>query len=275
MHVVVHWNSLLLLRKVLRSGLLVTKVRKRVWSQWAMRHPLRTVVGQVLDAHKKCDARKKLLRTSTGRRATHVTKERSSSNKNLRTAHGPRQAECRQAPHESARQQKQAWRVLCGCHECAQRRVYWAWYVFGAVLLTTVKKHKADLIHKAKVKKAYYKMREREAPENSNGHENTQDLGRFAPQNEPDDEAVPSTPRHEPSVSRDKPKKLPYFYRPPKAPKNEPAPPKRTREEALEERAVRRDMWNRKSPSRLGRQRGQPDLGARVAVMLEKIQKST
>ena len=51
------------------------------------------------------------------------------------------------------------------------------------------------------------------------------------------------------------------------------AQPERTREQALDEREARRKLWNRKSPSRLGRERGQPDLGARMQVMLDKIQR--
>ena len=42
---------------------------------------------------------------------------------------------------------------------------------------------------------------------------------------------------------------------------------------SIDEREARRKLWNRKSPSRLGRERGQPDLGARMQVMLDKIQR--
>ena len=48
-----------------------------------------------------------------------------------------------------------------------------------------------------------------------------------------------------------------------------------TREEALAERDERRKLWNKKSPSQQGRARGQPDLGARMQVMLDKIQRSS
>ena len=87
-----------------------------------------------------------------------------------------------------------------------------------------------------------------------------------APDHEEENEEPPA-PRESTQM---KPKKLPYFYMLPKKVKEAP---KRSREEALDERQRKKDMWHRKSPSRLGRQRGQPDLGARMEVMLEKIQK--
>lgn len=147
--------------------------------------------------------------------------------------------------------------------------------------ISTAKKHKADLIHKAKVKKAYYKMLKHEGgPEESEGVDlepSKQDLGRFAPENDEEDGLETLQPREEREPAKEptsKPKKLPYFYKPPKKKDATAKPvPKRTKEEAIEEREARREKWNRKSPSRLGRQRGQPDLGARVEVMLERIQR--
>ncbi|PKI82977.1 hypothetical protein MVES_002966 [Malassezia vespertilionis] len=134
--------------------------------------------------------------------------------------------------------------------------------------------HKADLIHKANVKKAYAKVKKQEGIEEPHTmQETTQDLGRFVPQHETPDSAAP-TQAPPPKASAEKPtkKKLPYFYRVPKeTEKREPQAPPRTRDEAVEQRRERHALWNKKSPSHLGRQRGQPDLGARMAVMLDKI----
>ncbi|WFD35605.1 hypothetical protein MCUN1_002463 [Malassezia cuniculi] len=139
------------------------------------------------------------------------------------------------------------------------------------------KKLKAELIHKAKVKKAYYRMLEKEglAKERQNdaapgapvAHE---ELGAPPQDDSADDDDRPASAP--PAKEGGKPKKLPYFYVPPKKARGD-EPPRRTRDEALEERQRKKELWNRKSPSRLGRQRGQPDLGARMEVMLEKIQK--
>ncbi|WFD18299.1 hypothetical protein MCAP1_000500 [Malassezia caprae] len=136
------------------------------------------------------------------------------------------------------------------------------------------KKHKAELIHKAKVKKAYFQMLKHDQQEQSDarGPEETQELGRFASETADNDTDATEAPRR---VAPEKPKakKLPYFYRAPKNKAPKEAAPPRTREQALEDRAARQAKWHRPSPSRLGRQRGQPDLGARMEVMLEKIQR--
>lgn len=150
------------------------------------------------------------------------------------------------------------------------------------------KKLKADLIHKAKVKKAYYKLQEKEgAPQPSHAEEEEQkeeeeeqELGRFAPEDPEHDllERVSKKderPRAAPKPKAPAKKKLPYFYTPPKQEKTKQDAPKRTREEALAERDERRKLWNKKSPSQQGRARGQPDLGARMQVMLDKIQRSS
>lgn len=129
------------------------------------------------------------------------------------------------------------------------------------------------------MKKAYFQMLKHEQPEESGAWapKETQELGRFASESADRGDAT-DTPgpsaRRETVTEKPKAKKLPYFYRAPKtkAPKEEAAPP-RTREQALEDRAARQAKWHRTSPSRLGRQRGQPDLGARMEVMLEKIQR--
>jgi len=100
-----------------------------------------------------------------------------------------------------------------------------------------------------------------------------QELGRFASETADSGTNATEAPRRT-APEKPKAKKLPYFYHAPKnkAPK-EALPLPRTREQALEDRAARQAKWHRPSPSRLGRQRGQPDLGARMEVMLEKIQR--
>lgn len=46
-----------------------------------------------------------------------------------------------------------------------------------------------------------------------------------------------------------------------------------TSEQRKEERQKRQDKWNSKSGSRTGRQRGQPNLGARMDLLLDKIKR--
>lgn len=126
------------------------------------------------------------------------------------------------------------------------------------------------------MKKAYYQMlkHDQRQEEDASNPDTAQELGRFASETADSDGDATEAPRRRPASEEPKPKKLPYFYRPSrnKAPKDA-APPPRTREQALEDRAARQAKWHRPSPSRLGRQRGQPDLGARMEVMLEKIQR--
>lgn len=53
-----------------------------------------------------------------------------------------------------------------------------------------------------------------------------------------------------------------------------PPPPRckyASREEAMEARAERLEKWNRASGSAMGKKRGQPDLGARMEVLLDRI----
>jgi hypothetical protein len=130
------------------------------------------------------------------------------------------------------------------------------------------KKVKADLIHKAKVKKAYYRMLEKEGISKGEPPVKQTDEGEEGAEDGAGEDAPASAPA--PAAERPRKKKLPYFYVPPK--KTEEAP-MRTREEALGERQHKKELWHRKSPSRLGSKRGQPDLGARMEVMLDKIQK--
>ncbi|WFD39226.1 uncharacterized protein MJAP1_002197 [Malassezia japonica] len=140
------------------------------------------------------------------------------------------------------------------------------------------KKLKADLIHKAKVKKAYNKLLEREgAPAEMPEPEETQDLGRFAPEDPADDlleQVEKKDERPRATAERPTKKKLPYFHAPPKKKEPKAEGPKRTAEQAMQEREARRALWNKKSPSAKGRARGQPDLGARMEVMLDKIQRN-
>ena len=144
------------------------------------------------------------------------------------------------------------------------------------------------MIHKAKVKKAYSKLLHREhsnekdtkqdaSPEALHPHHLPQDLGRFAPENPEDDLMDQVTRKDRPSRSTPKQapkKKLPYFKVPP-AKEAKSQTPKRTREEAIAQREERHALWTKKSPSERGRARGQPDLGARMQVMLDKIQRET
>lgn len=144
------------------------------------------------------------------------------------------------------------------------------------------KKHKAELIHKAKVKKAYHKLLDKEGAPPAEPAVPTDEppaaLGRFAPEDPSDDllERVSKKDQRPKAAPTASTKKQPYFRAPPPAPK---APkevrPQRTRDQAMDERAHRRALWDKKSPSRRGRERGQPDLSARMDVMLEKIQRTT
>lgn len=152
---------------------------------------------------------------------------------------------------------------------------------------TSAKKHKAELIHKAKVKRAYFKMLQKDEPTSSTHLESDEphDLGRFASEDQTNGKQSGETMYPTTSASAQasdgtgkRKKKLPYFYRPSsthtESQPREVTKPSRTREQALEERNARRALWHRTSPSRLGKQRGQPDLGARMQVMLDKIQRT-
>ncbi|KAN0061823.1 hypothetical protein ACQY0O_005816 [Thecaphora frezii] len=196
--------------------------------------------------------------------------------------------------------------------------------------LGKAKKIKADLIHKAKVKKAYFKQLQREGGAGSQaaGSGQTQDGGddgenedpdavflpggKFAPEDDnvdflaeaenrarsragppPPSDSSSSSRRPKPSPSSlfdrrqsSKPgqrsrthKPLPHPLPKPKqpAPTNEAANKKpvdlRTKEEKLADRKRKQELWNKKSASATGRKRGQPDLSARMEVMLDKIKR--
>ncbi|EPQ28537.1 uncharacterized protein PFL1_03841 [Pseudozyma flocculosa PF-1] len=203
--------------------------------------------------------------------------------------------------------------------------------------LGKAKKLKAELIHKAKVKKAYYKQLEREggAPQrpdhrgrgddggaDDDGGNDDPDAvfvpgGRFAPDDDEidflaeaekrarsragppppqtSDDDGPSTaasasrsaPRRDgkeastarPDQRQRKHKPLPHPVAKPKqpAPVEDASSKKpvdtRTKEEKLADRARNKELWNKKSASREGQKRGQPDLSARMEVMLNKIKR--
>ncbi|PWN53462.1 hypothetical protein IE53DRAFT_372997 [Violaceomyces palustris] len=165
--------------------------------------------------------------------------------------------------------------------------------------LGKAKKIKADLIAKAKVKKAYFKELERQGKGKAKEHDppssssdpfflpfDPNDQGRFAPE-------VGSSAA---AGGRGGGGRGSYMRKPRVHTKHKPLPhPKlrsvdggdrqkdgdekrkekvidtRTKEEKLAERKRRNDLWNKKSGSVEGRRRGQPDLSARMEVMLEKI----
>ncbi|SPO22013.1 uncharacterized protein UTRI_02008_B [Ustilago trichophora] len=174
------------------------------------------------------------------------------------------------------------------------------------------KRIKAELIHKAKVKKEYYKQLKQDKAGGSGTSANAaplgkrgsaadadtaaddsglpfllpKDQGRFAPENGGDDSNAELNlalsggkqdlrPR---KVGKGKGKKpLPHPL--PRAAQREEVPEKvwdtRTKEEKEQEREKKNKLWNKASGSRIGQARGQPNLGARMEVMLDKIRKST
>ena len=175
------------------------------------------------------------------------------------------------------------------------------------------KRIKAELIHKAKVKKEYFRQLKQDkvntggatssnaAPLGKRGSaadgvadqnqasglpfELPQDQGRFAPEAGDDegtqlDLALSGSkqdlrPRKAPGKSKGK-KPLPHPL--PKAisrPDQHVERDTRSKEEKEQERLKKNKMWNKPSGSRTGQARGQPNLGARVEVMLDKIRKST
>lgn len=173
------------------------------------------------------------------------------------------------------------------------------------------KRIKAELIHKAKVKKEYYKQIKQDKSQGSGTSANAaplgqrgsggkassddgpalpftlpKDQGRFAPEGGDDGENADLSatlfggkedlrPRKTGKGRGKKP--LPHPL--PRAAPREDAPEKvwdgRTKEEKEQERAKKNKMWNKPSGSRTGQARGQPNLGARMEVMLDKIRKST
>lgn len=174
------------------------------------------------------------------------------------------------------------------------------------------KRIKAELIHKAKVKKEYYKQLKHDKVASGSGTSSNaaplgqrgsssrsvdneslpfllpKDQGRFAPENGADDEdaqldlALSGTkqdlrPRKAPGQSKTK-KPLPHPLPRTQARTNEDSDrlrDTRSKQEKEQERFKKNKMWNKPSGSRTGQARGQPNLGARMEVMLDKIRKST
>ncbi|CBQ72037.1 conserved hypothetical protein [Sporisorium reilianum SRZ2] len=177
------------------------------------------------------------------------------------------------------------------------------------------KRIKAELIHKAKVKKEYYKQIKQDKASGASGTSSNAaplgkrgsgaaalknddsnlpfalptDQGRFAPENGADgnDESAQLDlalsggkqdlrPRRPPGKGKGK-KPLPHPL--PKAvvkpAEEEKARDTRSKEEKEQDRLKKNKMWNKPSGSRTGQARGQPNLGARMEVMLDKIRKST
>ncbi|KAJ9478123.1 rRNA-processing protein FYV7 [Pseudozyma hubeiensis] len=177
------------------------------------------------------------------------------------------------------------------------------------------KRIKAELIHKAKVKKDYYKQLKQgksasgsatssnAAPLGERGSRMVaqdersshlpfalpKDQGRFAPEDGADDSDSAQLDLALSGSKQDlRPRKAGG-----KAKSNKPLPhplPKstarrddeedktrdtRSKEEKEQERLKKNKMWNKPSGSRTGQARGQPNLGARMEVMLDKIRKST
>ncbi|SNX83053.1 uncharacterized protein MEPE_01759 [Melanopsichium pennsylvanicum] len=172
------------------------------------------------------------------------------------------------------------------------------------------KRIKSELIHKAKVKKEYYKQLKHDKSSGSGTSANaaplgerggaskpvgevsglpftlSKDQGRFAPENGNIDEDAEldlalSGIKHDlrpKQIGKGKSKKpLPHPL--PKVVEREQVLEKirdtRTKEEKDQERAKKNKLWNKASGSRVGKARGQPNLGARMEVMLDKIRKST
>ncbi|SPO23330.1 uncharacterized protein UTRI_02008 [Ustilago trichophora] len=176
------------------------------------------------------------------------------------------------------------------------------------------KRIKAELIHKAKVKKEYYKQLKQDKAGGSGTSANAaplgkrggaaavaadtaaddsrlpftlpKDQGRFAPENGGDDDDAELDlalsggkqdlrPRKVEKAKNKKP--LPHPL--PRAAQRQEVPEKvwdtRTKEEKEQEREKKNELWNKASGSRIGQARGQPNLGARMEVMLAKIRKST
>ncbi|TKY87220.1 hypothetical protein EX895_003897 [Sporisorium graminicola] len=177
------------------------------------------------------------------------------------------------------------------------------------------KRIKAELIHKAKVKKEYYKQLKQDktggasgtnsnaaplgkrgsaADRNDDGSNSPfalpKDQGRFAPENGADGNEESTQldlalsggkqdlrPRNVAGKGKGK-KPLPHPLPKAAAPREEDVDKvrdTRSKEEKEQDRLKKNKMWNKPSGSRTGQARGQPNLGARMEVMLDKIRKST
>ncbi|KAJ1027234.1 hypothetical protein NDA18_003243 [Ustilago nuda] len=174
------------------------------------------------------------------------------------------------------------------------------------------KRIKAELIHKAKVKKGYYKQLKQDKSGGSGTNANAaplgtrgraaaaapnddgpalpftlpKDQGRFAPEigGEGDNAGLDLVlsgskqdlrPRREGKGKSKKPLPQPMPKPVQKESGEEKVRDTRSKEEKEQERLKKNKMWNKPSGSRTGQARGQPNLGARMEVMLDKIRKST
>ncbi|SPC67098.1 uncharacterized protein UHOD_02695 [Ustilago sp. UG-2017b] len=173
------------------------------------------------------------------------------------------------------------------------------------------KRIKAELIHKAKVKKEYYKQLKQDKSGGSGTNANAaplgtrgrvaaapnddgpalpftlpKDQGRFAPEigGEGDNAGLDLVlsgskqdlrPRREGKGKSKKPLPHPLPKPVQKEEGEEKVRDTRSKEEKEQERLKKNKMWNKPSGSRTGQARGQPNLGARMEVMLDKILKST
>ncbi|CCF53252.1 hypothetical protein NDA11_006220 [Ustilago hordei] len=173
------------------------------------------------------------------------------------------------------------------------------------------KRIKAELIHKAKVKKGYYKQLKQDKSGGSGTNTNAAPLGtrgRAAAAPNDDGPALPFTlpkdqgrfaleiggegdnagldlvlsgskqdlrPRREGKGKSKKPLPHPLPKPVQKESGEEKVRDTRSKEEKEQERLKKNKMWNKPSGSRTGQARGQPNLGARMEVMLDKIRKST
>lgn len=173
------------------------------------------------------------------------------------------------------------------------------------------KRIKAELIHKAKVKKGYYKQLKQDKSGGSGTNANAaplgtrgraaaapnddgpalpftlpKDQGRFAPEigGEGDNAGLDLVlsgskqdlrPRREGKGKSKKPLPHPLPKPVQKESGEEKVRDTRSKEEKEQERLKKNKMWNKPSGSRTGQARGQPNLGARMEVMLDKIRKST
>lgn len=178
------------------------------------------------------------------------------------------------------------------------------------------KRIKAELIHKAKVKKEYYKQLKQDKFGNAGSGTSSnaaplgkrasatsandevdsnslfalpKDQGRFAPENGADDDESaqldlalsgrkqdlrPRKPTGKGKSNKPLPHPLPKAAVPRGEAEERPRDT-RSKEEKEQERLKKNKMWNKPSGSRTGQARGQPNLGARMEVMLDKIRKST
>ncbi|PWZ01920.1 hypothetical protein BCV70DRAFT_198204 [Testicularia cyperi] len=200
----------------------------------------------------------------------------------------------------------------------------------GGAYLGKQKRIKAELIHKAKVKKEYFKqLKKSTGPKDSATSSNTtplgsrgqqseaegehsqsnrparaqdqdqdrpalpftlpSDQGRFAPENADADDPTSNPDGLDAALSFEKkdlrPKKQkkktqrPLPHPLPRSTTSAPTATQtsqdtRSKEQKLQDRQRKTQLWNTPSGSKTGQKRGQPNLNARMEVMLDKIRRS-